>query len=111
MPELLAWYGNAQFGQKSKLIYGKFLFGRHTAWINPKRTLETTMTMHAPVLDGSERALLAGNVETLSMLERIAILEINSVQPCPCSTSAKTRSRQANSGRASFPKDQTSHTM
>jgi len=80
---------------KAKLIYGKFLFGRHSVWINPKRTLETSMTMHAPVLDGSQGALLAGYLENLSMLERmhrllldvikdeferVAILEINSVQ-------------------------------
>jgi DNA-binding MarR family transcriptional regulator len=53
------------------------------------------MTMHAPLLDGSQKALLAGYLDNLSMLERLhrllldvikdeferlGILEINSVQ-------------------------------
>jgi DNA-binding MarR family transcriptional regulator len=53
------------------------------------------MTMHAPLLDGSQKALLAGYLDSLSMLERLhrllldvikdeferlGILEINSVQ-------------------------------
>ena len=53
------------------------------------------MTLHAPLLDGSQKALLAGYLENLSMLERLhrllldvikdeferlGILEINSVQ-------------------------------
>ena len=53
------------------------------------------MTMHAPLLDGSQKALLAGYLDSLSLLERLhrllldvikdeferlGILEINSVQ-------------------------------
>jgi DNA-binding MarR family transcriptional regulator len=53
------------------------------------------MTLHAPLLDGSQKALLAGYLDSLSMLERLhrllldvikdeferlGILEINSVQ-------------------------------
>ena len=64
------------------------------------------MTMHAPLLDGSQKALLAGYLDNLSMLERLhrllldvikdeferlGILEITRFRPCCCSTWAKMR--------------------